>query len=928
MRFLIRLIVIVVVAIIIAIGGLLMLPGEQIARIAADQIGKQTGRSVSISAETSISLYPILGVTTGPASIGTADWAQNGPLLTADSLAIGIDVPALLTGTIRITKLEANSPRIVLERAADGRANWEFFAQDASTAQAPANPTSGETADGQSYDFSLERALSSNASLRYVDASTGTDQNFSDVDLDLSWPSSNGAAVLALGITPFGERLELNATVANVLGLTAGDQTVIAGTLNAAGADLSFEGIASIRPEAAMQVDGTIPQAGALLRALGQDPAALGLASDFDPSVAISSQVSFDGTRLALRKMVLGLNDSTVSGDADIVLALGAPQVTAKVTANIKSAGQLMLMLGQAPANFGLSPAFNPDLASAITLSTNGSNVSAKLSGLDASLEDAKISGQADVALTNGVPDVTADLAVNLPDVARSAELLGQPLSTFGLSTNAKPAIKTNVIARVQGSNINAKLNNLAASMAGSSVTGAVDIALVGATPTLSGNIKAAIPSTANLMTALGQSAPSIPKGFGQAINVATGLSFQSNQLDLSGLTVSLDQNTISGAVSVGLGGAVPNINATLQAGDLDLSALSSDGGDTTRAPAGTGWSKDLIDASALGSLNGNIKLKARSINLGTIKLGAADLGVNIDRSRAVVLINDLAAYQGRFAGQVVANNRNGLSVGGDLRANSVALGQLLRALASIDKVKGNANLNLSFLGSGNSIDAIMRSLSGQLGLAIPQGTLAGIDLEGLIRQGNANASLTQFQNMKANGVINGGILRNDDLGVSTGRVDAKGEGFINLGAQTIDYLVTPIAKEVGSQDKLEIPVRIKGPWSDLKIRPDLAAALNLENERKKLEEQARQEIEREKQKLKDRADAEAAKLRKQAQDEVKKVEARARKKLEDAAKKAAADAAKRLNLDKARQQQLENAAKKGLENEVRKGLKNLLGGN
>lgn len=926
MRFLIRLIVILVIAVVIAIGGLLMLPGERIARIAADQISKQTGRAVSISSQTSISLYPILGVTTGPASIGTADWAENGPLLTADSLEIGIDVPALLTGTIRVTKLEANSPRIVLERSADGRANWEFFAQDASAAPTP--PTSGETADGQSYDFSLERALISNASLRYVDASSGTDQSFSNVDLDLSWPSSDGAAILALGITPFGERLELSATVADVLGLTAGEQTVIAGTLKAAGSDLNFEGIASIKPKAAIQIDGTIPKAGAVLRALGQDPAALGLASDFDPSVAISSQVSFDGTRLALRKMALGLNDSTLSGDADIVLALGAPQITAKLTANVKSAGQLMTMLGQAPAKFGLSPTFNPDLASAITLSTNGSNVSAKLRDLTASLENAQVSGQADVAFTNGVPDVTADLAVNLPNVARSVELLGQPLSNFGLSSNAQPAIKTNVTARVQGSSVTAKLNNLAASMAGASVTGAIDIALAGALPAMSGNIKAAIPSTANLMTALGQSVPSIPKGFGQAINVTTGLSFKSNQLDLSGLTVSLDQNTLSGAVSVGLGSAIPNINATLQAGDLDLSALSSDSGDTASAPAGTGWSKDRIDASALGSLNGSIKLKARSINLGTIKLGAADLGVNIDRSRAVVLINDLAAYQGRFAGQVVANNRNGLSVGGDLRANSVALGQLLRALASINKVEGNANLNLSFLGSGSSIDAIMRSLSGQLALAIPQGTIAGIDLEGLIRQGNANASLTQFQNMKANGVINGGILRNDDLGVSTGRVDAKGEGSINLGTQTMDYLVTPIAKEVGTQDRVEIPVRIKGPWSDLNIRPDLAAALNLENERKKLEEQARQEIEREKQKLKDRADAEAAKLRKQAQDEVKKVEARARKKLEDAAKKAAADTAKRLNLDKARQQQLENAAKQGLENEVRKGLKNLLGGN
>jgi len=87
---------------------------------------------------------------------------------------------------------------------------------------------------------------------------------------------------------------------------------------------------------------------------------------------------------------------------------------------------------------------------------------------------------------------------------------------------------------------------------------------------------------------------------------------------------------------------------------------LSADNGESTESSAGSGWSKDPIDASALSALNGNINLRASSIDLGTLKLGAADLGVNIDRARAVVSINDLSAYQGRFGGQVVANNRSG----------------------------------------------------------------------------------------------------------------------------------------------------------------------------------------------------------------------------------------------------------------------------
>jgi len=355
---------------------------------------------------------------------------------------------------------------------------------------------------------------------------------------------------------------------------------------------------------------------------------------------------------------------------------------------------------------------------------------------------------------------------------------------------------------------------------------------------------------------------------------------------------------------------------------------LSADNGESTESSAGSGWSKDPIDASALSALNGNINLRASSIDLGTLKLGAADLGVNIDRARAVVSINDLSAYQGRFGGQVVANNRNGLSVGGDLRANSVALGPLLTALADIDKVNGNGNLTLKFLGIGNSLDTIMKSLSGEIAMSVPSGTVAGVDLEGMILQGNANARLTSFENLQASGVLTKGNLRSDDLTAVTGRVEARGEGNVNLGAQSIDYLLTPVVNNVGARERVDIPVRIKGPWSDISVRPDLKAALNLENERKKLEEQARQEIEREKQKLRDKAEAEKEKLRAQAQAEAKKLEDRAKAKVEEAARKAAQRAADKLKLDKAKQQQLQNAAKNALERELGNGLRNLLGGN
>lgn len=76
----------------------------------------------------------------------------------------------------------------------------------------------------------------------------------------------------------------------------------------------------------------------------------------------------------------------------------------------------------------------------------------------------------------------------------------------------------------------------------------------------------------------------------------------------------------------------------------------------------------------------------------------------------------------------------------------------------------------------------------------------------------------------------------------------ATGEGRIGLGARDIDYLFTPVLLQGENSRGLAIPVRIRGPWSDPKIRPDLEKAidLNFKEERKKLEAKARKEIDKE----------------------------------------------------------------------------------
>ena len=113
MRLLTRLLGLFLLILVLFFGSIFLLPGERIARIAADQISAQTGREVSISGDAKISFWPVLGVATGPIEVANASWSKHGPLLTADSLKVGVDVKSLIAGSIRITGLEAVRPEII-----------------------------------------------------------------------------------------------------------------------------------------------------------------------------------------------------------------------------------------------------------------------------------------------------------------------------------------------------------------------------------------------------------------------------------------------------------------------------------------------------------------------------------------------------------------------------------------------------------------------------------------------------------------------------------------------------------------------------------------------------------------------------------------------------------------------------------------------
>lgn len=372
----------------------------------------------------------------------------------------------------------------------------------------------------------------------------------------------------------------------------------------------------------------------------------------------------------------------------------------------------------------------------------------------------------------------------------------------------------------------------------------------------------------------------------------------------LRGAEILADGNQLQGELDLRPGEARPKLAGTLTAGPIVIG--SGAGSAATPGAPVPGWSEAPIDVSALGAMDAEVALSAPSIDLGSVKLGETRGRITVERARAVFDITRMAAYGGQVTGDFVVNGRGGLSVGGRLNLAGMQTQPLFLDLAGWDRLLATGDLQLQFLGVGNSIAAIMASLKGEGALELGKGELRGLDIAGMLRTLDAGhvgeGQRTIFDALAGTFTIDGGVLSNSDLKLVAPYLTASGSGRIGLGGRMLDYRIRPtaLASEDGTGGVM-VPLLITGPWASPSYRLDLEsiARERMEAEAKAAEERAR-------------AAAKAAEEKAKAE-----LEARLKQELgiEVAPGETAADAAIRR-------------AQEALEDEARRALEDILGGN
>jgi len=241
-----------------------------------------------------------------------------------------------------------------------------------------------------------------------------------------------------------------------------------------------------------------------------------------------------------------------------------------------------------------------------------------------------------------------------------------------------------------------------------------------------------------------------------------------------------------------------------------------------------------------------------KPLNLdGSLRIGALKvLNVKMNRLRAdlkakggVLRLAPFNAnlYQGNLASELELNVSRAvpqLAIKAEL--GGVEIGPLLNDSLQMDFLSGKGNVAVNVVTQGDRASLLQKGLNGKLSLNLADGAVKGINLAKSVRdfgkgtdrtQGANNEEKTDFSEMKASFKIANGVAHNDDLLMKSPFLRVGGKGDINLGNESLDYLVkatiTGTSKGQGGKDEvggLTVPVRLSGPFTALKYKLEFSA--------------------------------------------------------------------------------------------------------
>ncbi|MDL0431546.1 AsmA family protein [Marinobacter sp. TBZ242] len=484
-----------------------------------------------------------------------------------------------------------------------------------------------------------------------------------------------------------------------------------------------------------------------------------------------------------------------------------------------------------------------------------------KRTGQAFTLEDFAVTAS-DITLGSSFPlNVAFRFATNQPQFAVKGDInarlaANEALNEFGVSgleavfdMSGEPFAGEAVRAELAGSleanleNETATLNGVTASLEDLKLNTDLTVNGFGDKPKIEGSLSIDEFSLKALLAALGQPAletedPDVMK----AIAFSTNIGGPAGTVELTALTISLDDTTFKGGASYGLANNAIGLNLQGDAINVDRylpPATDEEPVTAEEQPQGGGSAEegDLLPLETLRSL-------VLDINLGLGELIVSNLTINdiksaITARNGLLKVEDFSGklYDGSFRSSVTLDARSDnpqWTITKDIK--NVQTLPLLTDLAEVDLLSGGANMAVNVKTTGNRISALRNNAKGEINFNLAEGEFTQMNLTRMACQGIAlvnQESLgtsdwgtsTPFNDMKGTLKIDGNTLNNTDLVAALAGMRLEGDGTVDLAASNLDYeiglrIVGEIHRDEACRvteyvEDVVIPVECRGDFAE-----------------------------------------------------------------------------------------------------------------
>ena len=298
----------------------------------------------------------------------------------------------------------------------------------------------------------------------------------------------------------------------------------------------------------------------------------------------------------------------------------------------------------------------------------------------------------------------------------------------------------------------------------------------------------------------------------------------------LSGVSLDIDGNMAEGVLAVTTEPRI-TVKGTLAADQVDLTPYVSSI-EILRASE-RDWNRSTIEVDGLNDLDIDLRLSAARVALSTAKLGRTAVATNLRDGRLTVAIGEAQAFGGSLRGTVtLAKATGGASLKSQLQFDNVDLEACLGELFGLRRLEGKGSLVLAAEGAGESIHAIMQTLTGSAGLTARQGAITGFNVEQLLKRleqrplsiaGDFRRGRTPFDQFKVAMKIADGIATLEDVRLDGGTIRLAVAGSASIPMRDLDLKGTAalVNAPADANPVFELPFVVQGRWDDPIMLPD-----------------------------------------------------------------------------------------------------------